>query len=255
MTSAADADALVSVVMPVFDAQAWLGRSVGSVRSQSWPHWELLAVDDCSRDCSLDLLRQMAADDPRIRLLPQARNVGVAAARNAGIEAARGRYIAFLDSDDWWEPQKLALQVADMRARDLSISYASYLRVGEDGRRLSEVRPPACVGYSDMLRSNHIGNLTGMYDRRLGDTRFRMVGHEDYVFWLELVRRAGEAACVPSDAPLASYVVREGSVSANKLRAARWQWRIYREIEGIGWPQSARLMLHYGWHALRKRSD
>lgn len=249
-----DADALVSIVMPVYDAQAWLARSIGSIRAQSWPHWELLAVDDCSRDGSLELLRRMAADDPRIRPLPQARNGGVAAARNAGIEAARGRCIAFLDSDDWWEPRKLELQLADMRARDLSISYTSYVRVGEDGRRLSEVRPPPRVGYADMLRSNHIGNLTGMYDRRLGDARFRKVGHEDYVFWLELVRRAGGAARVPSDGPLASYLVRGGSVSANKLRAARWQWRIYRDIEGIGWLRSARLMLHYGWHAVWKRA-
>ena len=105
-----------------------------------------------------------------------------------------------------------------------------------------------------MLRSNHIGNLTGMYDRRLGDARFRKVGHEDYVFWLELVRRAGVAARVPHAEPLARYLVRGGSVSANKLRAARWQWRIYRDIEGIGWLRSARLMLHYGWHALRKRA-
>lgn len=245
---------LVSIVMPVYDAKAWLARSVGSVRAQSWPHWELLAVDDCSRDGSLAMLRGMAAEDARIRPLPQARNGGVAEARNAGIEAARGRFIAFLDSDDWWEPRKLELQVSDMLARDLSISYAPYVRVGEDGKRLSEVRPPPWIDYAGMLRSNHIGNLTGMYDRRLGDARFRKVGHEDYVFWLELVRRAGGAACVPHQGPLASYLVRDGSVSANKLRAARWQWRIYRDIEGIGWLGSARLMLHYGWHALRKRA-
>jgi glycosyltransferase involved in cell wall biosynthesis len=245
---------LVSIVMPVYDAAAWLARSVGSVRAQSWSRWELLAVDDCSRDGSLAMLRGMASEDPRIRPLPQACNGGVAAARNAGIEAARGRFIAFLDSDDWWEPRKLELQVSDMLARDLSISYAPYVRVGEDGTRLSEVHPPPRVDYAGMLRSNHIGNLTGIYDRRLGDARFRKVGHEDYVFWLDLVRRAGGAACVPHEGPLASYLVRDGSVSANKLRAARWQWRIYRDIEGIGWLGSARLMLHYGWHALRKRA-
>lgn len=252
--NAGSGDELVSVVMPVYNAAAYLAGSIASVRAQTWPHWELLAVDDGSRDGSLELLRELAASDPRVRPLPQARNAGVAAARNAGIEAARGRWIAFLDSDDAWEPRKLELQVADMRARDLAISYTAYRRVAEDGRLLSEVRPPERVDYADMLRSNHIGNLTGMYDRRLGDARFRKVGHEDYVFWLELVRRAGAAARVPHAEPLARYLVRGGSVSANKLRAARWQWRIYRDIEGIGWLRSARLMLHYGWHALRKRA-
>jgi glycosyltransferase involved in cell wall biosynthesis len=243
----------VSVVMPVYNAGGWLAHSIGSVRAQTYPDWELLAVDDGSTDDSLARLRALAAADPRIRPIAMPANGGVAAARNAGIEAARGRWIAFLDSDDAWAPDKLRRQVDDMRARDLSVSYAAYQRVDERGKPLSRVCPPDMVDHAAMLRSNHIGNLTGMYDRRLGEARFRRIGHEDYVFWLDLVRRAGHAARVPGDAPLAFYTVRNGSVSANKLRAAGWQWRIYREVEGIGAPRAAWLMLHYLAHALRKR--
>jgi glycosyltransferase involved in cell wall biosynthesis len=239
--------------MPVYNAAGWLAHSIGSLRAQTFGDWELLAVDDGSRDDSLARLQALAAEDSRIRALPMPANGGVAAARNAGIDAARGRWIAFLDSDDAWAPDKLERQVAHLRAHDADIVYAAYRRVDEQGRALSEVRPPARVDHAAMLRSNHIGNLTGIYDRRLGTARFRKVGHEDYVFWLELVRRAGHAECVPSDGPLAFYTVRGGSVSSNKLRAAGWQWRIYREIEGIAPLRAAGLMAAYTWHALRKR--
>ncbi len=251
--SAHGVDRQVSIVMPVFNAAEWLEHSIGSLLAQHFRDWELLAVDDCSTDDSLARLRHWAARDSRIRAIALPANAGVAAARNAGIDAACGRWIAFLDADDRWAPAKLELQVADMRARDLAISYTAYQRVREDGSALSQVDPPAEVDYARMLRSNHIGNLTGMYDRRLGAAHFRKVGHEDYVFWLELVRRAGRAARVPHAQPLAYYTVRGGSVSSNKLRAAGWQWRIYREIEGLGLLRSSALMLHYVAHAVRKR--
>ena len=134
------------------------------------------------------------------------------------------------------------------------VSYTAYQRVAEDGRALTMVVPPERVDYAGMLYSNRIGNLTGIYARSLGDVAFQKMGHEDYVFWLDRVRRAGHAERVPDARPLAYYLVRGGSVSANKLRAAGWQWRIYREIELLNWPRSAWCMLHYMAHALLKRS-
>ncbi len=249
---AATGDVLVSVIMPVYNAESTMRRSIDSVLAQTFPALELILVDDGSRDGSAAIIAEYAARDARVRPLHQA-NAGVAAARNAGIAAARGSHVAFLDSDDWWVPRKLELQLAEMRKRDALVSYAAYQRVAEDGRLLSRVQPPAQVGYREMLGSNHIGNLTGMYDRRLGDVEFRRIGHEDYVFWLDRVRRASRAVCVPGAEPLAFYLVRNGSVSANKLRAAGWQWRIYREVEGLSPPRAAWYMLQYVKHALRKR--
>jgi hypothetical protein len=141
-----------------------------------------------------------------------------------------------------------------MRTQSAKVSYAAYDRVGEDGTVLSRVRPPVVVTYADMLKSNRIGNLTGMYDRTLGDARFQRVGHEDYVFWLERVKRAGRAICVDPGESLAWYLVREGSVSSNKVRAARWQWHIYRRIERLGLAASIGYMVHYAINALRKRA-
>ncbi|TWT17252.1 glycosyltransferase family 2 protein [Luteimonas marina] len=250
-------DRCVSVVMPLYNAERYLCRPIESVLAQSHGDLELVVVDDGSTDASADIVDGYARADTRVRLLRGGRNAGVAAARNRAIEAASGRYVAFLDSDDWWHPDKLARQLDALDAHDAAIAYASYQRVAEDGRQLGIVRPPARVDHRDMLCSNHIGNCTGIYDRsRLGgDGRFRRIGHEDYVFWLELVRRAGGAVRADGhDAtPLASYLVRKGSVSSNKLRAAGWQWRIYREVEGLNPAQSAFYMVHYVRHALGKR--
>ncbi|HVZ24016.1 MAG TPA: glycosyltransferase, partial [Vicinamibacterales bacterium] len=170
------------------------------------------------------------------------------------LDAAAGRYIAFLDSDDWWHARKLELQLAAMRASGAQVCYTGFQRVAEDGRLLSYVDPPPSVTHADMLESNHIGNLTGVYARSLGDARFLRMGHEDYVFWLDRVRRAGRAIRVDFEEPLAWYLVRGGSVSSNKLTAARWQWRIYRDVEKLGFAASLRYMGFYVWRALRKRS-
>ncbi len=243
----------VSVIMPVYNAAAWMRRGIDSVLQQSHADLELVAIDDGSQDESLAILQAYARADARVRIHQQIANGGVAAARNAGIAAASGDYIAFLDADDWWHTSKLEQQLASMRASGALVSYAGYWRVAEDGRVLSRVMPPSHVSWRDMLASNFIGTLTGMYARRLGDVPFRAVGHEDYVFWLEQVRRAGGAVRVDTAEPLAWYLVRERSLSANKLRAARWQWTIYRDVEKLGLLYSTLCMCRYVWHALAKR--
>ena len=243
----------VSVVMPAYEAAETIERSMQSVLLQTHQDVELIVVDDCSHDGTWALIEQAAASDPRVMALRQASNGGVAAARNAGIAAATGRYLAFLDSDDWWRQDKLQVQLAHMQQAGAQVSYSVYQRVTGDGQLISTVRPPLSVRYGDMLKSNCIGNLTGLYDRCLGDGRFEKVGHEDYVFWLAMVRRAGRAVCAGYPEPLAFYLVRPGSLSANKLRAARWQWHIYRRVEQLGWLRSGWYFMHYVARALAKR--
>lgn len=251
--SAIAGTAKVSVIMPAYNAAATLRASMDSVFSQAHADVELLVIDDCSKDGSWDLVQSIAVREPRLVPIRMARNGGVAAARNAGIEAATGTHIAFLDSDDRWLPDKLAQQLAHMRETDTRISYTAYRRFDEGGRELSIVRPPAEAGYADMLKSNRIGNLTGLYDRAIGDGRFRRIGHEDYVFWLSMVRRAGIARRVPTSEPLAEYLVRSGSLSADKRKAALWQWNIYRKVEGMGRARAAWYFAHYAAIAVGKR--
>lgn len=243
----------VSVIMPVFNAEKTMRKSIESVLEQTHRALELVAVDDGSGDASAAILREYSTFDSRVRIVLQEENGGVAAARNAGLREATGSYVAFLDSDDWWHCRKLELQLHQMEASGALVSYASYQRMAEDGRVLSTVMPPPEVCYADMLQGNHIGNLTGIYDRRMGDGSFRSIGHEDYVFWLERVRLAGRAIRVEHDEPLAYYLVREGSISANKLRAAAWQWRIYRDVESLGILRASWCFMHYARNAMSKR--
>lgn len=251
--SAIAGTAKVSVIMPAYNAAATLQASMDSVFAQTHADVELLVIDDDSKDASWDIVQSMAAREPRLVPIRMSRNGGVAAARNAGIEAATGTHIAFLDSDDRWLPDKLAQQIAHMRATGTRISYTAYRRFDESGRELSVVRSPAEVDYADMLKSNRIGNLTGLYDRAIGDGRFQRIGHEDYVFWLAMVRRAGIARRVPSPELLAEYLVRSGSLSADKRKAAQWQWNIYRNVEGLGRARAAWYFAHYAAIAVGER--
>ncbi|HET8898233.1 MAG TPA: glycosyltransferase family A protein [Rhodanobacteraceae bacterium] len=243
---------LVSVVMPVYDAARWLPQALDSVLAQSHANFEVVAVDDGSRDASADILARYAAADARVRVLRQA-NAGVAAARNAAIRAARGDYVAFLDADDRWHPDKLTRQLATLRKHAAQICYAAYWRVDEEDAVLGQVLPPPALDAQAMLCSNFIGNLTGLYARSLGDIPIRRMGHEDYAFWLEQVRRAGGAVRAESDVPLAWYRVRRQSLSGNKLKAVAWQWAILRDVAGLSWRQALPCMARYAWHAVHKR--
>ena len=248
------APALVSVVMPAYNAQDTIEASMRSVLAQTHGDVELVVVDDRSKDGTRECVECIAGGDPRVAPVFLAANGGVAAARNAGIEAARGAYVAFLDSDDTWHPRKLEVQLARMHATGMRVGYASYRRVDGAGRVLSLVVPPARIDHPAMLRSNRIGNLTGIYDRALGDGRFSRIGHEDYAFWLDMVRRAGGAVRADDgEGPLADYLVRAGSLSSDKWKAARWQWRIYRDVERLGIARASWYFAPYAGNAIAKR--
>lgn len=239
--------------MPAYNAAGTIVRSIESVLAQSLTDLELIVIDDCSSDDTRAITSRFCAQDARVKYQCQPANGGVAAARNAGMDRATGEFIAFLDSDDWWHPRKLELQIAQMRQSGERVSYASYQRIAEDGRLLSTVSPPARLTHAQMLRSNFIGNLTGAFARSLGTLRFQRIGHEDYVFWLQAIKLAGSAIRIEHGEPLAFYLVRDGSVSANKWRAARWQWRIYRDVERLSLPRAVLCMVQYVWFALAKR--
>ncbi|WP_186332179.1 glycosyltransferase family 2 protein [Bordetella genomosp. 13] len=250
-----DSAPAVSVIMPTHDARRYIAAAIDSVIAQTQADWELIVVDDASGDGTADLVQAYAARDARIRYVRNPRNLGVAATRNRALDLARGRYVAFLDSDDLWMPGKLRAQVAFLDQTRGAVSYGHYRRIDETGQAMGDVRPPAHIDYRAMLRSNFIGNLTGIFRRsELGDLRFVTAGHEDYLFWLDAMRRARTAAATPFDGPLASYRVLRGSRSANKLRAMAWQWRIYRDHLRLSVLHSAWLFLHYVFLALKKRS-
>jgi teichuronic acid biosynthesis glycosyltransferase TuaG len=241
----------VSVITPVWNAAATLGETVASVQAQSVGDWEMLLVDDGSTDGSRALAEALAAADPRLRVLGWSQNHGPAAARNAAIRAAQGRYIAFLDADDRWRPEKLARQVGYMEQTGVPFTFTAYQRIDPEGRPLGPVVPPVRLTYRELLRGNVVGCLTAVYDARalgkmeMPDLRRR----QDFGLWLALLRFGAEAHGLSEE--LADYRVRPGSLSADRLAALAANWRLLREVERLSPPQAGFYLLHHVARALR----
>lgn len=245
----------VSVVTPAFNAAWIVGEAIRSVQSQTFTDWELVIVDDCSTDSTAAVIGQFASSDERIRLLRQTVNSGPAGARNAALAASRGRFVAFLDSDDLWLPRKLEQQLSFMEQCGAPISHTAYRRFREDPKRagpLLAARP--VFDYRELLKNPGIACLTAVVDRqRTGPFSIPLVRNEDYALWLSLLRKGHESRGL--DVDLARYRVSAGSVSGNKLRSAKWVWDIYRGVEKLSLPYASWCFAHYAIHAVRKRLE
>lgn len=238
----------VSVVMPVYNAAAFLGSSIGSVQAQGWADWELLAVDDGSTDGSAGILDDLAAADPRIRALSTGGNQGAGVARNLGMDQARGRFVAFLDADDQWHPDKLSRQLAAMAAAELPFSCTAYLRrdLAQNSETLVGVPPRA--SRQQLLKTNTVACSTAVFDRahfaeRRMSTRRR---RQDFLFWLDLLQDTPAVLGLPQ--VLMTYHQHSQSLSAAKGRAALDTWAMYRQGVGLS-PLAA--AWYFGNYALR----
>ena len=240
---------LVSVVTPAFNAAASIERVVRSVAAQSVPVLEHIVVDDGSSDGTMGELGRLKHQFPHLQVISLPRR-GAARARNAGIEMAQGRYIAFLDADDEWLPDKLERQIGFMEETGTVFSYGDYWRCrGADEARRKRVRGPATLTYSDLLRGCPIGCLTVAYNQEtMGKMYMPDVprGH-DWGLWLKLTRDGEPARRYPGVAAI--YHVQSRSLSRNKLGKACDIYRIYREQEGIGILSSLRYLAEHGFRS------
>lgn len=242
---------VISVIMPVYNAVQTLERAVQSVQAQSRKDWELLLIEDGSQDGSADLCASFAAADPRLRLLRQPGNTGAAIARNAGLGHARGRYIAFLDADDEWLPEKLALQLDFMAQKGAALSYTGFWRA-RAGQPRHQVHVPASVDRAELLRGNVIGCLTAVYDRSQlqGQSMPELRMRQDFAFWLQLLEHCPRAYGL--DSPLAVHHVTAASLSSPRGRAMRATWHMYRHHLQLSAVQSARYMVSHLLRRLRR---
>lgn len=243
---------LVSVITPAYRAAHVIGQTIESVVKQTQPDLELLVVDDCSPDATADVVEAYARQDPRIRLLRHARNGGPGAARTTALEAARGRYIAFLDGDDVWLPEKLERQLAFMETHAAAVSYTQYRRIDATGALVSGViEVPPTLDYAALLRNTAMTTSTVVVDRsKTGPFVMPAAFYDDYACWLNLLKRGFTAHGLQQD--LARYRVLAQSWSRNKFQSAREVWRVYRDIERLWWPHAAWVFGNYAWNAYRK---
>ena len=227
---------LVSIIMPTYNCACFIAQSVESVLAQSHTNWELIIVDDCSTDNTKAVLSPYLAKYPNIHYTCLEKNEGPAFARSTALKQAKGDYVAFLDSDDLWNPEKLTKQIAFMQEKHAGFSATAYSQMNEEGKSLETVLiPPQKTDYVKMLRlSCPIGNSTVMYDRRiLGDQTVPSIQkRNDFALWLQLLHTTPVCCGLPE--VLTIYRVRTKSVSSNKLKLLPYHWHLYYRIEKLG---------------------
>ena len=245
---------LVSIVMPAYRAEAYLQHSIRSVQCQTYSNWELIVTDDCSPhpDRSCDIIRLMAQQDPRIILNRLTSNSGPAAARNKSLSIANGRWIAFLDSDDQWLPEKLKYQIDFSKVLRAPLSYTGYRCIrGLSQREGKYIKPPSNLNYEQLLSNTAIATSTVLIDRSIvGHFAMPDAYYDDFACWLSLLKRGHVAYGLDED--LARYRIQKKSVSSDKLKSARMVWQAYREIEGLTMADSLKSFAGYAYHASRK---
>lgn len=241
---------MFSIIMPAYNAEKFIEASIESVLAQTFADYELLIINDCSTDNTVDIIQKCQYLDSRIKLLHNERNSGVAMTRNHGIEYAQYPYICFLDSDDLWTPDKLQKYLKEFEEGN-NVIYSFYTRFNQDGN-LNLVKTPLVITYHELLKGNCIGNLTGAYNSKtLGKFYQKKIKHEDYVMWLEILKQAGSAVCIPEN--LAFYRVSDQSLSSNKLKSLLWTWNIYYQELELGFMYSSYLMINSALRAVFKR--
>jgi len=245
----------VSIICPVYNAELYLGETISSVLSQTYPHWELLIVIDAkSTDQSLSLAKEWSSKDSRILILESIANLGVANNRNYGIQKAKGDFIAFLDADDLWFPQKLEKQILFMTSKSIDFSFHAYQQINKSGQQLPLLRHvPDQITYTDLLKTNAIGCLTVMVrSSLLKQFSFKPhLPHEDFLLWLELLKHI-PCAYGLNDV-LAFYRIVPSSRSSNKKLAALDRWSIYRKVLGLNVLKSIYYFSFYSFIAIFQR--
>ncbi|HHX36380.1 MAG TPA: glycosyltransferase family 2 protein [Clostridiaceae bacterium] len=231
---------LVSIVMPAYNCADCIGESIASCQAQSWQNWELIIMDDCSTDNTAEVVAEYQENDARIRYFTLAENSGAAVARTRAMRIATGRYIAFLDSDDLWHPEKLTRQIYFMQTNLYDFSCTDYSQIDEAGRPTGKVikcKPKA--NYNDILLTCPVGNSTVIYDvASLGKFEVPNIRkRNDDALWLQILKKTRYIYGLSET--LMFYRIRESSLSHNKWDLVKYHWKLYREIEHLSVLRSA----------------
>lgn len=243
---------LVSIIMPNYNGAAYLDKTIQSVLSQTYTNWELIFVDDCSTDNSLEIVKTF--QDERIRVFKNKSNSGAAASRNYALREAKGKWIAFLDSDDIWEIEKLAKQIAFMVNNSYSFSFTDYIVIDKDDNILTLYKPKKdSCDYKDILKHCCIGCSTVIYDKAtLGVVLMpeTAIKREDFACWLAILKTGEKAYCLHES--LTRYKVHTDSVSSKKTKMIKYQWNVYRKVEGLSFVKAGYYMVHWAIRGVLK---
>ncbi|MBC9910587.1 glycosyltransferase family 2 protein [Chitinophaga varians] len=245
---------LVSIITPVYNAARFVHETIESVMAQTYPNWEMIIVNDGSRDNSEEIILRYQEKDKRIKYISQP-NGGSAAARNNGLRRANGQYIALLDADDIWLPNFLESQIKLMKEKNAHLVYSSHKRINEQSEPcMPDFLVPEKVDYNSLLKTCSISCCTGLYDaepygkvylrEELGSLR------DDYVYWLEIIKKVGVA--YGNKELIASLRILGSSVTANKKKMIKPQFLVYYKVEKLGLIKSLYYLSHWAFNGYKK---
>jgi glycosyltransferase involved in cell wall biosynthesis len=219
---------MVSIIVPVYNCEEFLDECIQSVLDQTFKNWELILINDCSTDSSNEIINKYVVSDTRIKVYSFNKNVGAGIVRNKGIEISEKRFIAFLDSDDYWHRDKLKKQLEYMINNNIEFSYTNFIELDKRDKPFKIILPPKEVNPFSLLFNNYIKTLTAIYDtKRIGkifmpDYRKR----QDWGLWFNILNKTGKAYCLPE--PLAYYRTSNVSLSNNKFQLLKENFNFYR---------------------------
>lgn len=225
---------LISIIMPTYRCGPFIAESIKSVQAQTYQNWELIVVDDCSGDGTIGVVQDIQKEDHRIHIFSNARNSGAAVSRNVALREAKGRWIAFLDSDDLWEPTKLEKQIKFMEENDYAFSYHEYVEIDEQDNELGvHVSGKAHVGKFGMFSCCWPGCLSVMYDAsKIGLIQINDIKkNNDTAMWLKVIRKAD---CYLLPEVLGKYRRRANSITPKPIWQRIWaHYPLFRVAEGM----------------------
>ena len=245
---------MVSIVMPCYNGEDFIKETIDSVLKQTYTNWELLVIDDGSKDDSPSIVNKYASDDSRIKLIKQ-QNAGSAVARNNGIRHSKGQFLALLDSDDIWLPDFLESQIRFIRQKGAVCVCSSYSRIDEQSNDiLKPVMSKPIITSKDMQSIDYVGCLTGLYDQsKYGKVYLKEELNsllDDYAFWISVIALEGVAYGNPKI--LAKYRVRKNSLTSKKTKLIAKHYKFYRKQLGQRKLQSAYSVAKWGVAGLLK---
>lgn len=241
----------VSIITPAFNSEKWITKTYESIKNQTYQDWEWLITDDCSADDTLTIIQNLSVSDNRVKVFNNKINSGAAVSRNNSIRNATGDFLAFIDSDDLWLPDKLEKQLVFM-GRNIPFSFTAYELIDANENKLNksvDSHQNGAFSYQDMLRKKATIGCSTVILRRasFADISMPLIRTgQDYALWLKLLK-TGQKAYVLNDV-LTQYRILPNSISRNKIKKAKRQWEIYRKIECLGLIESS---INFCFYALR----
>ncbi|MCI8470800.1 MAG: glycosyltransferase family 2 protein [Clostridia bacterium] len=244
---------LVSIIIPVYNAEKYIEETIKTVKEQTYKNWEMILVDDKSTDRSKEIIKENLSDN--IILIELSKNSGTAIARNEGTKVAKGTYISFLDADDLWDNQKIEKQLKFMQENEYAFTYTAFQFVNEDNtKRSKKVNVQKQLDYKEALKNTRILSIAVMIDlKQIAKEECTMVNvlHEDIATWWKLLKNGHMAYGL--NEVLVYYRRYGNSKASNKLRNCKYRWELYRKVEKLSVIKSIYYFLHYAFYGVIKR--